>query len=101
MSREGINKFILDMSENSKLSKILKKAKQSFDSHEERFEYISKEAQKYGYDFTASDMILAMGEHSNSLLDDDLSNVAGGKSMKVNDASVWRNRQKKFWKLIK
>lgn len=100
MSKEGINKFILDVSKNSKLTKILKKAKKSFDSHEERFEYISEEAKKYGYDFTASDMILAMGEHSNSLLDDDLSNVAGGKSTKDAD-SLSSSQTKKFWKLVR
>ena len=101
MSREGINKFILDMSENPKLSKILKKAKQSFASNEERFEYISEEAKKYGYDFTASDMMLAMGEHSNSLLDDDdLSNVAGGRSMRIDDPLL-PNKTKKFWRLIR
>ncbi len=100
MSREGINKFILDVSKNPKLSKILKKAKQSFASNEERFEYISEEAKKYGYDFTASDMILEMGKHSGSLLDDDdLSNVAGGKSMRVNPSAT--DEAKKFWKLIR
>lgn len=100
MSKEGINKFILDVNKNSKLTKILKKAKKSFNSHEERFEYISAEAKKHGYDFTASDMILAMGEHSNSLLDDDLSNVAGGESI-TNTGSLSSDHAKKFWKLIR
>lgn len=100
MSKESINKFILDVSNNSKLNKILKKAKKSFDSHEERFEYISSEAKKHGYDFTATDMILAMGEHSNSLLDDSLSNVAGGGST-TNAGSLSSDQAKKFWKSIR
>lgn len=101
MAKEDINKFILDVSKNSKLNKILKKAKKSFNSHEERFEYISSEAKKYGYDFTASDMILAMGEHSNSLLDDDsLSNVAGGVST-TNADSLTSDQEKKFWQSVR
>jgi len=100
MSKESINKFISDVNGNSKLSKILKKAKKSFDSHEKRFEYISEEAKKYGYDFTASDMILAMGEHSSGLLNDDLSNVAGGAS--TGDAnSLSSDQTKKFWNSVR
>lgn len=100
MSEESMNKFILDVHERPELANLLKKSRKNFDSSEERFEYIAKEAKKYGYEFTVSDMMLAMGQRNNSLLDDDdLFNVSGGvavgKRFDFND-----NESKKFWKLL-
>lgn len=100
MSKESIDKFILDASENSKLGKILEKARKRFDSSEERFEYVVQEAKKHGYDFTVSDMVSAMGERNNSLLDDDdLLNVSGGMVVDKN-FDLNNNRSKKFWKRL-
>ncbi len=99
MSKESINKFILDVNERPELSNILEKSKKKFSSNEERFEYVAKEAKKYGYDFTAADMILAMGEHNNSLLDDDLANVAGGGVVR-DGANYVADKAKKFWKWL-
>lgn len=100
MSKESINKFILDASENSKLGKILEKARKKCESNEERFEYVAQEAKKYGYDFTVSDMVSSMRERNNSLLDDDdLLNVSGGMYTQNNDYFI-SNRSKKFWELL-
>lgn len=100
MSEESINKFILDVNEKPKLANLLKKSRKNFDSSEERFEYIAKEAKKYGYEFTVSDMMLAMRQRNNSLLDDDdLFNVSGGVAVgKKFDFN--NNESKKFWKLL-
>jgi hypothetical protein len=91
MSKESVNEFMLDVSERPELKKILKKSKKKLSSNEDRFEYVAQEAKKYGYDFTASDMILAMGERSSGLLDDDLADVAGGQG----NPSIDNSRQ--FW----
>ena len=99
MSEESMNKFILDVHERPELANLLKKSRKNFDSSEERFEHVAKEAKKYGYEFTVSDMMLAMGQHNNSLLDDDLFNVSGGVA--VGEKFDFNNNEsKKFWKLL-
>lgn len=100
MSKESMSKFISDVQDRPELSNLLKKSRKKFDSNEERFEYVAKEAKRYGYEFTVSDMMLAMGEHNNSLLDDDdLFNVSGGRA--VGERFDFNNNEsKKFWKLL-
>ncbi len=96
MSKENVKKFIQDTHEKPELKKILEKPKTDFDSKEAKMEYVAKEAKKYGYNFTASDMKAVLEDHDSGLSDDDLSNVAGGGVVRKG-ASYVADKAEKFW----
>ena len=79
MSSKGLQEFIIDSRKDKKLKGILEKSRKKFASKEERFENISQEAKKFGYDFTVDDMLQEMEKSSIvGFSDDDLLGVSGG-----------------------
>jgi predicted ribosomally synthesized peptide with nif11-like leader len=78
MSVESAVEFLKDFEKKPEIKKIIDKAEADFDSKEARREYISKEAKKHGYNFTANDLETIKKVHNSDFSDDDLENVAGG-----------------------
>ena len=81
MSKEDLKKFVKDSAEDKKLQEILEKGGNMNNSSKDQIEYVVREAQSHGYDFTVDEFVglfKKSDSKSGEIMDDELSDVAGG-----------------------